>query len=173
MNTRRKVIYFAMLALLAAAFVATAPAASAQQNRNPDITRTELRNFDQFLDAHPQIRAELQKNPALVNDSSYLQKHPDLQQFLQSHPAAKEELQENPTAFMKQEGSFETGENKGTEQQPHMQAALQHLKQAQAELQQAEQDKGGHRVKAIQLAQQAEAEVQAGINYDIQHEKQK
>jgi hypothetical protein len=173
MPTCTKVIYFAMLALLAAAFVATATAAKAQQNRDPDVTQAELRNFDQFLDAHPPIRADLQKNPALVNDSSYLQKHPDLQEFLQSHPRAKEEMQENPTAFMKQEGTFETGENKGTEQQPHMQAALQHLKQAQAELQRAEQDKGGHRVKAIQLAQQAEAEVQAGINYDIQHEKRK
>jgi Repeat of unknown function (DUF5648) len=56
------------------------------------------------------------------------------------------------------------------EQQPHMQAALQQLKQAQAELQRAEHDKGGHRVKAIQIIEQAESEVQAGIDYDNQHD---
>ena len=54
-----------------------------------------------------------------------------------------------------------------------MEAAIQHLKQAQAELQKAEHDKGGHRVKAIQLTEQAEREVQAGINYDSQHETER
>ena len=59
------------------------------------------------------------------------------------------------------------------EDQAHMEAAIQHLKQAQAELQKAEHDKGGHRVKAIQLTEQAEREVQAGINYDSQHETER
>jgi hypothetical protein len=47
--------------------------------------------------------------------------------------------------------------------QPHMQAALKALKSSRAELQTAMPDKAGHRVKAIELVDQAIAEVQAGI----------
>jgi hypothetical protein len=47
--------------------------------------------------------------------------------------------------------------------QPHMQAALKGLKNSRAELQTAMPDKAGHRVKAIELVDQAIAEVQAGI----------
>lgn len=50
--------------------------------------------------------------------------------------------------------------------QPHMQAALDHLRDARAQLEQASADKGGHRVKAIELVNQAIDEVQAGIRYD-------
>ena len=49
--------------------------------------------------------------------------------------------------------------------QPHMQAALDHLQGAKAELQSAVADKGGHRVRAIALVDQAMGEVQAGMDY--------
>ncbi len=47
--------------------------------------------------------------------------------------------------------------------QPHMHAALDELRAARAELKTAEADKGGHRVKAIALVNDAIAEVEAGI----------
>jgi hypothetical protein len=47
--------------------------------------------------------------------------------------------------------------------QPHMQAALHALRNSKAELEAALPDKGGHRVKAIALVDQAIAETQAGI----------
>ena len=49
--------------------------------------------------------------------------------------------------------------------QPHMTAALAALKTARAELQLAAADKGGHRVKAVNLVNDAIAEVNAGIAY--------
>ena len=55
------------------------------------------------------------------------------------------------------------------ENQPHMQAALQHLREAAEELQKADKDKGGHRVQALNLTQQAITHVQAGIQYDNTH----
>ena len=113
MNPRKRFVHFAMWAMMAAAVLVTPIAASAQQNRNSDITQTELRNFDRFLDAHPQIRADLQKNPALVNDSGYLQQHTDLKDFLQSHAGVREELRENPSAFMKAERSYESVRTEG------------------------------------------------------------
>jgi hypothetical protein len=53
--------------------------------------------------------------------------------------------------------------------QPHMQAALDALRNAQRELGAAEADKGGHRVKAERLVSQAIAEVERGINFDRRH----
>ena len=52
-----------------------------------------------------------------------------------------------------------------TADQPHMRAALSSLQVAQSELQQAIPDKGGHRVRALELVNQAIVEVQAGIEF--------
>ncbi|HLE24911.1 MAG TPA: hypothetical protein VI935_04585 [Thermodesulfobacteriota bacterium] len=47
--------------------------------------------------------------------------------------------------------------------QPHMHSALDHLRAAREQLEQASPDKGGHRVKAINLVNEAIREVKAGI----------
>ncbi|HXQ15780.1 MAG TPA: hypothetical protein VN814_14275 [Caulobacteraceae bacterium] len=49
--------------------------------------------------------------------------------------------------------------------QPHMQNALSDLQAARGELQVALTDKGGHRVAALSLVNQAIAQVQQGIAY--------
>ena len=49
--------------------------------------------------------------------------------------------------------------------QPHMQGALADLQAARAELIAALPDKGGHRVNALNLTNQAIGEVRAGIAY--------
>ena len=53
--------------------------------------------------------------------------------------------------------------------QPHMQNALDDLRQARHQLDVADADKGGHRVTAMGLVDQAITEVQAGIDYDRHH----
>ena len=53
--------------------------------------------------------------------------------------------------------------------QPHMQAALGHLRAAKVELAAATPDKGGHRAKAIALTNDAIAQVERGIAYDRRH----
>jgi hypothetical protein len=55
------------------------------------------------------------------------------------------------------------------EPQPHMQAALASLRVAKDQLQKASPDKGGHRVKAIALTDQAIDEVKKGIEFDNNH----
>jgi len=75
--------------------------------RNPDITRRELRNFDRFLDSHPDIEADLRKNPSLVDNQQYLNEHPALRDFLTEHPGVREELKETPRYFMRRERRFE------------------------------------------------------------------
>jgi hypothetical protein len=49
--------------------------------------------------------------------------------------------------------------------QPHMQSALDHLASAKHALQAATSDKGGHRVRAIELIDEAIGEVERGIEY--------
>ena len=49
------------------------------------------------------------------------------------------------------------------EQQPHMKAALAALRSAKQHLEEAEADKAGHRVKAIEHVDAAITETQAGI----------
>jgi hypothetical protein len=46
--------------------------------------------------------------------------------------------------------------------QPHMQAALKHLREARASLERATPNKGGHRERAIELINQAIAQVEEG-----------
>jgi hypothetical protein len=52
------------------------------------------------------------------------------------------------------------------EAQPKMKAALAHLQKAHDALQKATADKGGHRVKAIDLTKQAIDQVKQGIAFD-------
>jgi hypothetical protein len=51
------------------------------------------------------------------------------------------------------------------EPQPHMHAALGHLRAARQSLERAESDKGGHRVKAMELVDAAIRHVEDGIAY--------
>jgi hypothetical protein len=55
------------------------------------------------------------------------------------------------------------------EDQPHMQQALEGLKQAQRHLQQAIPDKGGHRSAAIKACEEAIKHTEEGIKYDTEH----
>ena len=55
------------------------------------------------------------------------------------------------------------------ERQPHMVSALKHLQAARQELANAKQNKGGHRVNALRLIDDAIEEVRAGIDYANTH----
>jgi hypothetical protein len=53
--------------------------------------------------------------------------------------------------------------------QPHMHTALEHLRAAKQQLEVADADKGGHRVKALRLVEEAIGQVEHGIQYDRKH----
>jgi hypothetical protein len=80
-----------------------------------DLSRSEVRNFDEFLDKHPGIDRELSKHPALVNDPAYLSKHPELNNFLNSHPTIRQDLKQNPKPFMHAEKKFDKREERREE----------------------------------------------------------
>ncbi len=55
------------------------------------------------------------------------------------------------------------------EPQPHMKAALEHLKKAKEQLEKATADKGGHRVKALEHVTAAIEQTEKGVNFDNKH----
>src|SRR5436309_1386306 len=81
------------------------------ENSGEDITNGELRNFDAFLDSHPQIAKDLQKNPGLLDDQNYLNSHPELRQCMSTHAGVREQVKEHPQIFMKREQKYEKNEN--------------------------------------------------------------
>jgi hypothetical protein len=81
--------------------------AMAAKNPNPDITRRELLSFDNFLDTHSAIDADLTKNPRLIESADYIASHPELKSFLAAHPGVREEMKETPRFFMHREAQLE------------------------------------------------------------------
>lgn len=41
--------------------------------------------LDKFLNQRPELKAQLQRNPDLIYNRNFREKHPDLQQFMQNH----------------------------------------------------------------------------------------
>jgi hypothetical protein len=57
-----------------------------------DATRRQLASFDSFLDSHPEVAEQVRKDPSLVNNEEFVEKHGELKQYLQQHPEIREEL---------------------------------------------------------------------------------
>ncbi|HET7442267.1 MAG TPA: hypothetical protein VFJ47_13265 [Terriglobales bacterium] len=85
---------------------------SAKPQGNSDITNSELRNWDEYIDKHRDVQADLSKNPNLIDDPKYLSSHPHLREFLEKHPNTREELKENPQKFLNREKQYEKNEDK-------------------------------------------------------------
>jgi YHS domain-containing protein len=81
-----------------------------QHEGDNDTTRRELAEMDRFLDGHPEVAEQLRKDPSLINNQEFVEKHPELREFLQNHPGVREEFRENPNAFMRQENRYERHE---------------------------------------------------------------
>jgi hypothetical protein len=60
--------------------------------------------------------------------------------------------------------------NADDDDQPHMQAALDALKQAEQHLKEAAHDKGGHRAAALKATQEAIKHVEMGMKAGDRHE---
>ena len=77
-----------------------------------DLTEQEVKTWDKFLDSHPNIAEDLQKDPQRVNDPGFVSRHPELQSFLSDHPKVREELKENPSKVMNRENKYDKTEDK-------------------------------------------------------------
>jgi phage-related protein len=82
---------------------------------NKDITLAEVRSFDAFLDTHPALEKDLERDPALIRDPRYLASHPELREYLNRHPAVAADLRESPRVFMWRERMLDGGLRGGPE----------------------------------------------------------
>jgi hypothetical protein len=65
-----------------------------------NVNLKELRDFAQVTNADPNIAPALSRNPALVDNASFVAKHPGLGQFLTEYPNAHEEIKAHPGNFV-------------------------------------------------------------------------
>jgi hypothetical protein len=77
------------------------------RSQNPELDKKEVREMDQFLDKHKKIAKDLEKQPSLANDSSYLKHHKELQSFLATHNDVGQELKANPSRVMQRQAQLE------------------------------------------------------------------
>jgi hypothetical protein len=81
-------------------------------NGKSDTTQRDVKEFDRFLDKHPQVAQDLRSDPSKINDTAFVSNHKELQRWLEKHPQVRDEIKENPSAFMHQENRYEKNENK-------------------------------------------------------------
>jgi hypothetical protein len=65
-----------------------------------DLNMNGYQAFDQFAQEHPAIVRQLHRNPRLVNDPSFVRKHPAFAEFLRDHPKVAEDLAEHPGNYL-------------------------------------------------------------------------
>jgi hypothetical protein len=80
--------------LLAAAVLTLATPRLSRAGSLPE----EIRDFQRFLNNHPKIAADLQRDPGLANNRRYLSDHDTLREYLHDHPKIRRELAVNPGA---------------------------------------------------------------------------
>ena len=62
-------------------------------------TRNRLRTWGDFAERHPTIARTLAHRPSLINDATYLRKHPELATFFETHPDIKSAMADNTGNF--------------------------------------------------------------------------
>ena len=80
----------------------TAPAVTITSSGAPntDLPIADYRAFDEFSTEHPDVIAQLGRHPKLIEDDSFLTRHPELREFFASHPELREALERDPGNFL-------------------------------------------------------------------------
>jgi hypothetical protein len=93
----------ALLSAFAVTCVLTMPAAAQY------VTQGELNHFNSFLNSHPGVAQQLHRNPNLVNNSNYLEQHPELHTYLADHDQIRRAIQTHPGKFAYSGGRYSYG----------------------------------------------------------------
>jgi hypothetical protein len=63
-------------------------------------------SFENFLNSHPNTARELQQNPNLINNPSWMGHHQGLEEYMAAHPDIRAEVHQNPGAIMNNGGRW-------------------------------------------------------------------
>lgn len=65
-----------------------------------NLNRKELQDFSKVTSAEPNVARALSRKPELVDNASFVAKHPALAQFLAEYPGAHEDIKAHPGNFV-------------------------------------------------------------------------
>src|ERR1700735_281435 len=66
-----------------------------------DAMHDHMADFGGFLGGHPDIQRDLSRDPSVVKDHDYVEKHAELNSYLNAHPDVRNDLVANPQSFVK------------------------------------------------------------------------
>jgi len=77
-----------------------------ERHGEPGGTRP-LATTDRYLDSHHEVAQQLNRDPALVDDRTYVDDHRGLNEYLQNHPTARRDWKSHPFAYMAAERHYD------------------------------------------------------------------
>jgi hypothetical protein len=104
-----RALLFAITTLFCLSIPATAQNSPTQSKaaEDNDAMRRDVAEFARFLDSHPEVAEQVRKNPSLLDDRQFVEKHPALKTYLQNHPGVRSDIRQNPGAFVQSVDSFD------------------------------------------------------------------
>jgi hypothetical protein len=87
-------------------------------------TRTAVQSFDNFLDNHPALEANIEHHPSAASDMSFIDAHPELKAYLQKNPGVAAELRNNPRSFMTLLSQYDKQETPRAEKKENLTPAV-------------------------------------------------
>jgi hypothetical protein len=66
--------------------------------RDRDAMRRE---FDQFLGTHQEIAEQVRRDPSLLDNRDFVDRHPELQSYLQQRPEMRDAIRQDPGSFVR------------------------------------------------------------------------
>jgi hypothetical protein len=91
--------------------------------RDVDL-RSAVERFDNFLDNHPAIAAEIDHHSSLSGNVAFIDAHPELKAYLQKNPGVAAELRNNPQSFMNLVGALDKQDTPRTERKEDLKPTL-------------------------------------------------
>jgi len=70
------------------------------ERSNVDLNLDQLSAFGQLTASDPALADKLARNPSLVNDDGFVNRHPALQQYFEKYPNAREDITANPGNYL-------------------------------------------------------------------------
>jgi hypothetical protein len=70
------------------------------ERSNVDLNLDQLSAFGQVTASDPALADKLARNPSLVNDEGFVNRHPTLQQYFEKYPNAREDITVNPGNYL-------------------------------------------------------------------------
>jgi hypothetical protein len=84
-----------------------------RHDRDDRIGRGEVGRFHKgYRDHHPEAAEQLSKDPNLVNNKEWVEKHPGFRDYTKDHPTVREDRQEHPYKFEARERAHERWEHR-------------------------------------------------------------